>query len=65
MDTVASPPNASPPPRLGFALGLGLAVALALVGFGLATLPVLKVMGTLTIALVLGIAWRAAAGLPA
>jgi uncharacterized integral membrane protein (TIGR00698 family) len=65
MELATPTPNAAPPPRLGFARGLGLAIALALVGFGLATLPVLKVMGTLTIALVLGITWRATAGLPA
>lgn len=52
-------------PRLGFGIGLGLAALLALIAYALALLPVLKVMGTLTIALVLGIAWRAAAGLPA
>ena len=45
--------------------GTGLALILALASYWLATLPGLKVMGALTVALVVGIAWRATAGLSA
>jgi uncharacterized integral membrane protein (TIGR00698 family) len=44
---------------------MGLSLALAAASYWLATLPGLKVMGALTVALLVGIAWRAAAGLPA
>jgi uncharacterized integral membrane protein (TIGR00698 family) len=45
-------------------VGVALAVALAAVGFGLARLPGLAVMGPLSLALLLGIAWRATLGVP-
>lgn len=45
--------------------GTALALALAGVSYWLATLPGLKIMGALTVALIVGIAWRATAGLPA
>jgi uncharacterized integral membrane protein (TIGR00698 family) len=51
------------PTRL-VAPGVALAFALAAASYWLATLPGLKVMGALTVALVVGIAWRAVAGLP-
>lgn len=44
--------------------GVMLAFGLAAASYWLATLPGLKVMGALTVALVVGIAWRAVAGLP-
>lgn len=44
--------------------GLILALVLAAASTWLATLPGLKVMGALTVALLVGIAWRAVAGLP-
>ncbi|MEB3238171.1 MAG: putative sulfate exporter family transporter [Candidatus Sericytochromatia bacterium] len=44
--------------------GLGLALLLAVASTMLAWLPGLKVMGALTVALLVGMAWRAAAGLP-
>jgi uncharacterized integral membrane protein (TIGR00698 family) len=46
------------------AKGVALAVALAGAGYALATLPVLKVIGTLCVALLVGIAWRTAFGVP-
>ncbi len=48
-----------------FAKGVLLAVALAGAGYALATLPVLKVIGTLCVALLVGMAWRATLGVPA
>lgn len=45
--------------------GAALALGLAVVSYWLATLPGLKVMGALTVALIVGILWRATAGLPA
>jgi uncharacterized integral membrane protein (TIGR00698 family) len=45
--------------------GIALALALAAVSYWLATLPGLKVVGALTVALIIGILWRATAGLPA
>ena len=45
--------------------GTALALALAVASYWLATLPGLKIMGALTVALVIGILWRATAGLPA
>ncbi|MNR89302.1 hypothetical protein D3C72_202670 [compost metagenome] len=45
--------------------GALLALALAVASYWLATLPGLKIMGALTVALVIGILWRATAGLPA
>lgn len=49
---------------LPFAKGVALAVTLAGAGYALATLPVLKVIGTLCVALLVGMAWRAAFGVP-
>lgn len=45
--------------------GTALALALAAASYWLATFPGLKIMGALTVALVVGILWRATAGLPA
>ncbi|MCY1077836.1 YeiH family protein [Archangium lansingense] len=45
--------------------GLGLAAGLAVTSYWLATLPGLKVVGPLTVALLIGIALRTALGLPA
>ena len=44
--------------------GVSLAFALAAASYWLAQLPGLKVLGALTVALLVGIAWRAVAGLP-
>ncbi|HEY9856301.1 MAG TPA: putative sulfate exporter family transporter [Stenomitos sp.] len=44
--------------------GMALAFGLAVASYNLATLPGLKVMGALTVALLVGILWRAVAGLP-
>ena len=62
----AAAPDAAPPhaPVPGKAVGVALAIVLAALAYPLATLPVLKVMGTLSVALLLGIAWRASAGVP-
>lgn len=49
----------------GLVPGLALVLALALAGYGLASFPLLSVLGPLTIALIGGILWRATAGLPA
>lgn len=59
--TLTKPSVPKPSPFPGTALALGLAV----VSYYLATLPGLKVMGALTVALIVGILWRATAGLPA
>lgn len=48
-----------------FAKGVLLAIVLAGAGYALALLPVLKVIGTLCVALLVGMAWRAAFGVPA
>ena len=54
-----------PPQDLpGKLIGVALALILAVAGYALANLPVLSVMGTLSVALLLGIAWRATAGVP-
>jgi len=46
-------------PHLHFGVGLGLTAALAAVSLVLAPLPGLRVLGPLSVALLLGIAWRA------
>jgi uncharacterized integral membrane protein (TIGR00698 family) len=56
--SLSTPKPASP------SLGMALALLLAVASTYLATLPGLKVMGALTVALLVGIAWRAVAGLP-
>ena len=63
----ASPlPEPAPAPAPDRAwLGVALAIALAGAGYGLATLPGLKVIGTLCVALLVGMAWRGLAGVPA
>jgi uncharacterized integral membrane protein (TIGR00698 family) len=65
----ASPPVAAAAPRQeaswqGRLPGLGVAVAVALLGYGLARLPGLSVVGPLTVAMMLGIALRAVFGMP-
>ena len=50
--------------QLGFALGIGLTLAIALVAKVLAGLPFLHIMGQLVIAILIGILWRATIGLP-
>ncbi|WP_375757551.1 YeiH family protein [Corallococcus exercitus] len=59
----AAPASASSPWRAR-APGMLLAVALAIVSYWLATLPGLKVVGPLTVALLIGLALRAVMGLP-
>lgn len=65
MEPMTPSATETPPRYPAWAPGLLMTAAIALVATGLATLPVLKVMGTLTLALLIGIGWRAAAGLPA
>ncbi|KIL42479.1 membrane protein [Gordoniibacillus kamchatkensis] len=48
----------------GFAQGIGLTLLLAVTAKFLAGLPFLSIMGQLVIAILLGIAWRAAIGVP-
>lgn len=50
--------------RQTFILGMGLTLILGLVALWLSPLPGLSIMGSLTIALLLGVTWRAAVGLP-
>lgn len=47
-----------------FARGIGLTLVLAVISKYAASLPFLSIMGQLVIAIVLGIAWRAAIGVP-
>ncbi|TXK72419.1 YeiH family protein [Paenibacillus sp. N3.4] len=49
---------------LGFAQGIGLTLLLAVIAKYLAGFPFLSIMGQLVIAILLGIAWRAAVGVP-
>ncbi|HEY9899219.1 MAG TPA: putative sulfate exporter family transporter [Pantanalinema sp.] len=53
-----------PPLKANPAIGVAMALAIATLSYYLATLPGLKVIGALTVALIVGILWRAAAGLP-
>ncbi|MFD0696957.1 YeiH family protein [Paenibacillus sp. GCM10027628] len=46
----------------GFAKGIGLTLALALIAKGLSGFPILSIMGQLVIAIMLGIGWKAARG---
>ncbi|HEY9855234.1 MAG TPA: putative sulfate exporter family transporter [Stenomitos sp.] len=50
--------------KLGILPGIALALLLALASYLLAALPYLKVVGPLTVALLVGIGWRMAAGYP-
>ncbi|NKI23406.1 YeiH family putative sulfate export transporter [Paenibacillus dendritiformis] len=49
---------------LGFALGIGLTLVIALAAKYLAGLPFLSIMGQLVIAILIGILWRAMIGVP-
>jgi uncharacterized integral membrane protein (TIGR00698 family) len=51
-------------PNLAWAKGVGIPVLLAAAGYYAAQLPGLKVIGPLCVTLILGMAWRAALGLP-
>ncbi|HET9451066.1 MAG TPA: putative sulfate exporter family transporter [Aggregicoccus sp.] len=61
---VSSAPTSAPSPWRARAPGLLLAAVLAGASYWLATLPGLKVVGPLTVALLIGLALRAAMGLP-
>lgn len=50
---------------LGVIQGVGLAVVLAVVARQLALLPILNIMGSMVLAILLGIAWRTVMGVPA
>lgn len=50
--------------RNGFIIGMGLTLLLALLAGLLAKLPFLAIMGQLVLAIILGMVWRAAFGLP-
>ncbi|GAC1304071.1 MAG: hypothetical protein NVSMB27_43320 [Ktedonobacteraceae bacterium] len=52
------------PTRKTFAVGLGTTVLIGIVATLLAPLPGLAIMGSLTVALLLGLAWRSIVGLP-
>jgi uncharacterized integral membrane protein (TIGR00698 family) len=47
-----------------FAVGVGITVLIGIIATFLAPLPILSVMGSLTVALLLGLTWRTALGLP-
>ena len=47
-----------------FAVGVGITVLIGIIATFLAPLPVLSIMGSLTVALLLGLVWRTAVGLP-
>ncbi len=49
---------------LGFSIGIGLTLLIALVAKYLAGFPFLSIMGQLVIAILIGIAWRATVGVP-
>ncbi|WP_258359542.1 YeiH family protein [Moorella sulfitireducens] len=49
---------------LGLIQGLGLTIMLALVARQLATLPILNIMGSMVLAILLGIAWRSFMAVP-
>lgn len=50
--------------QVGFALGIGLTLIIALVAKYLAGFPFLSIMGQLVIAILIGIIWRATVGVP-
>ncbi|OAB40876.1 YeiH family protein [Paenibacillus antarcticus] len=50
--------------HIGFALGIGLTLFIAIVAKGLAGFPFLTIMGQLVIAILIGITWRAIACVP-
>ncbi|GAC1427888.1 MAG: putative sulfate exporter family transporter [Ktedonobacteraceae bacterium] len=54
----------TPPTRKTFAIGLAITVLIGIVATVLAPLPGLAIMGSLTVALLLGLAWRSIMGLP-
>jgi len=56
--------NTREPTRKMFVIGLGITVLLGIVATLLAPLPGLAVMGSLTVALLLGLIWRTTIGLP-
>jgi uncharacterized integral membrane protein (TIGR00698 family) len=58
------PQRPAPPPRKTFAIGLAITVMIGIVATVLAPLPGLAIMGSLTVALLLGLAWRSVVGLP-
>ncbi|MGG2094582.1 YeiH family protein [Bacillus sp. S13(2024)] len=50
--------------RFGFAQGIGITLLIAIVAKYLAQLPFLSIMGQLVIAILIGMVWRAAIGVP-
>ena len=50
--------------RFGFAQGIGITLLIAIVAKYLAQLPFLSIMGQLVIAILIGMIWRAAVGVP-
>lgn len=59
-----SPTKSTKPRRVNFFLGLSIPVGLGIVATMLAPLPILAIMGSLTVALLLGLVWRSTIGLP-
>ena len=58
------PQKPAPPTRKTFMIGLAITVVIGIVATFLAPLPGLAIMGSLTVALLLGLAWRTVVGLP-
>ncbi|MBZ4686473.1 MAG: putative rane protein [Clostridiales bacterium] len=50
--------------QIGMVQGLGLAVVITMLARNLSSLPFLSIMGTMVIAILLGIGWRAVMGIP-
>lgn len=50
--------------RFGFSQGIGITLLIAIVAKYLAELPFLNIMGQLVIAILIGMVWRAAIGVP-
>ncbi len=60
----STPKKSNTSTRTTFLLGLGITIVIGIVATVLAPLPGLAVMGSLTVALLLGLAWRSTVGLP-
>lgn len=60
----SSPKKSTSPTRTPFLLGLGITIVIGIIATVLAPLPGIAVMGSLTVALLLGLAWRSTVGLP-
>ncbi|GAC1357507.1 MAG: putative sulfate exporter family transporter [Ktedonobacteraceae bacterium] len=61
---IRHPKNPNAPTRKTFVVGVAITVLIGIVATFLAPLPGLAIMGSLTVALLLGLAWRSVIGLP-